>query len=166
VRAQLLQAEGQSDRARSIVDYLAKVGGAGPRLIEETPAGPVIATTDDRGVLWSRYLAAHLAEAPAPRRGAASDGENDGPAELRFPNPFEGLDARGLDDGRPPFLRRRRFGGPPAGPGDGGFGGRPFGLDRPLRGFPPIPPRPQPVVPPFPRFQRLDRAIDRASRTR
>jgi hypothetical protein len=171
LRALILQAQGHQDRSQPIAAYLAKVQGAGPRRIEETPAGAVVAPTHDQGTLWSHYLVARLSEKPGSGASATtpSTEENGVATDLRFPNLFEGLDARGFDGFvRPPFPRRPRgFGGQPAGPGDGGFGGRPFGPDRPLRGFPPLPPRPfQPGSAPLPRFQRLDRAADARARLR
>ena len=61
LRAQILHAQGQADRSRSIVDYLLKTQGAGPRLIEDTPSGVVIAPPTEQAALWNRYLAGRFA---------------------------------------------------------------------------------------------------------
>ena len=63
LRAQILQAQGESGRARDITDYLLKSRGE-KRLVEDTPAGPVFSPAEDPARLWQRYLAQRLASAP------------------------------------------------------------------------------------------------------
>jgi hypothetical protein len=156
LRAQILQAQGQSHRARPIADYLVRVQGAPSRRVEETPVGPVFSQINDPASLWPRYLSQFLAgKAGSPRSpqdlipGVEAEG-----SDHRFLNDIDGLDWRGIDGVVPPMRRRQ---------GREGFDprpmGGPFGPDRLPRFFPPpAPPRPVGPVPPLlPRFRRPDR---------
>jgi hypothetical protein len=157
LRAQILHAQGETDRARSIADYLLKARGE-TRLVEDTPAGPVFSPTDDPTLLWNRYLAEKLASAPSPASLRPGEPRMEDDALLFLvPNLLDGLDRGEIGGGpRIPFPNRGMGpGGPGAGrfgpqgggrfggPGGGRFGGPPFGPGRAQQGlFPPPPPRP------------------------
>jgi hypothetical protein len=149
LRAQILQAQGETERARSVADYLLKSHGE-RQLVEDTPGGPVFSPTEDHIALWNRYLSQKLAGVPAsaPSLGGEPRGDDDA-FQLLVPNLLEGLDRGGFGGGaRVPFPNRGMGpGGPGAGrfggPGAGRFGGPPFGPRRGQQGlFPPPPPRP------------------------
>ncbi len=145
LRAQTLQAQGQSERSRAIVDYLVKVRGARSRRVEETPLGLVFSPADDPGHLWPRYLALRLSAKPASPASPTGEplAEEDNAIDLQMPNLIEGVIRREIDAGaRIPFPRPGPDvlgpGLPPVlGPGGGRPGGPPFGPERPRRVFPP-----------------------------
>lgn len=127
LRAQVLYALGESQRARDVADYLVK-SRRGAHLVEDTPAGPSLTSIEDPVTLWYRYLAQRLAAAPAPPTARPDDPtQEDEPVKLFPPhllndaNGGEALRRPGL-----PFPNRlppmpnlpgvRRF-GPPLGPG-------------------------------------------------
>ncbi|MGC8642450.1 MAG: hypothetical protein ACP5XB_21525, partial [Isosphaeraceae bacterium] len=151
-RALILQAQGESRRARDIADYLVKSRDE-KRLVEETPAGLVFRAAEDPLSLWYRYLAQRLA-AGAPTADSVAGELHPEEEAIQFlaPNPLERLNAGG--NGREPRIRfpiplpgpggpgAGRFGGPGAGRFDGGA----FGPGRVPRGLFP-PPAPRPFVP-------------------
>jgi hypothetical protein len=153
VRAQVLAAAGQADRARPIVDYLTKTQGAGRRLVESTPLGPAFSRVDDPAALWPRYLAQVLERNPHPAMSAPDSADDRiGGVDLPLPRRF----GAGPPDGAvlPPFFRGRDGAGPLLpGPIDG-----PFDPPAPPRFFPP--PAPRPVQP----MQPMPRTIRRPSR--
>jgi hypothetical protein len=159
LRAQVMHARNMTQQARSIVDYLLKVQGGQRRRVEETPLGMVFTPADDRGQLWTRYLAQRLVEtATVPNSSPAdSPGENEDPIDLRIQVPQDIQNGRIMDEGlqfQLPGPRRGGFrpGMPPA-PGAARMGGRPLGpgMQRPPRVFPPQPPQPAEPGAPLPR---------------
>jgi hypothetical protein len=163
-RAQLLHAQGQAERARAMIDYLLNFQRPETRVVEDTPAGLVLARADDPTRDWLLYVSGRLAQPPEKAaQGAGTAGEDeDNEIDLRLPGPFFG--PQGLNfDGRP--RPQVRFGPMPgAGPRFGGPAGlQPGGPFIPGRfpgALPPLPPRPlRPEAPLLPRFQRPDRRL-------
>jgi hypothetical protein len=155
LRAQVLAAAGQEDRARPIVDYLVKTHGTSRRLVEATPLGPVFSEVDQPGSLWPRYLAEVLERKPHQAM-APPDSSDDrtGGFDLLLPRRFGGVGPEGA--AVPPFFRGRDGAAPMLpGPIDGPFDP----VVRP-RFFPPVAPRPDRPIPPMPRpVRRPDRPL-------
>ena len=99
LRAQTLQAQGQPDRARAIVDYLVKVRGARTNRVEETPLGLVYTPVDDPGHFWPHYLAQRFSAKPAPADVPAGEpvAEDDNAIDLRRPNLMDAVIGREID---------------------------------------------------------------------
>jgi hypothetical protein len=159
LRAQILQAQGQSYRARPIADYLLGTQASPSRRVEETPLGPVFSENEDAGGLWPRYLSKVLAEKSGAGRTARAvdEGDETERADQPLTNPLDALDWRAFDRGASLLQRQRQL--------QQGFDprqmGRPFGPERQPRFFPPpAPPRPvNPLAPILPRFRNSDRPV-------
>jgi len=141
LRAQILAGAGQSDQARSIVDYLIETQGAEPRLVEETPAGFTLTRLEeDPARTWPQYLKSML-EKKNPQGSPHADEASEAIEELeqrlprRFGSPFGGQPPAG---GNRPFFR---LGEMPDGLIPGPLGG-PFDPAERPRFFPPQQPRP------------------------
>ena len=139
LRAQILYANGETTRARGVVDYLIAAEGGPVHRVEETPLGPVLTSEPDSGQTWARYLSSRIVgrEAAAP-----SDSPDKAPAD-QLPNPFVPVD---------PFeIERERVGAAPFVPIAPGVNPEPirrFGGQRaPGADRPPPQPQPQPINP-------------------
>src|SRR6185312_7521965 len=66
LRAQILWAQGDTDRAREVADYLLVAVGRPVHRVEETPIGRTLVPESGSGRTWARYLAARVGQPPAP----------------------------------------------------------------------------------------------------
>ena len=122
VRAQILWSKGQQAEARDVIRYLLSTAGAHTERIEETPLGPVVTTEVSPDQAWARYLSMRAANPPPAQTQPANDLAG-GFADPRPPDPFDGLELRGLE----------RMGvGLPFGPADPGQAGQPAAPNRRL----------------------------------
>ena len=141
LRAQILQAQGESRRAQATSRITSSSPVAMSQRIEDTPAGPVLSPVEDPITLWYRYMAQQLAAVSVSKPTPTDDesGTEDDAARLIVPHLLEGLN-RGRAGGRVRFPFPNRLPGP-GGPGVGRFGGPPArSLDASSRGFFPPPP--------------------------
>jgi hypothetical protein len=146
LRAQELAASGQMDRAMPIVDYLVKSQGARARVVEETPAGPVVTGSDDATSTWPRYLATLLEHRTV--QANVSPEEADEAADPALLRRLGGaIRGPGFDGGGVPQIFRGGGGPDPMFPGQIGV---PFDPVPQPRFFPPAPPRPVRRAPPAP----------------
>ncbi|WP_165222592.1 PD40 domain-containing protein [Aquisphaera insulae] len=138
LRAQVLLARGEPQRARSVVDYLTSAAGR-VRRVEETPAGFVSTDVGEPGgPLWARYLAERIDAFPAASSGG-TPAEEEEAADFRLPPLMNEIPGGPIDAGAAiPFPGRNR-----------GF------VDLPIPGN-----DPPAVVPPFPRPLRRLRPPD------
>lgn len=67
LRAQVLMGQGEFDRARGIVDYVARATAARRREVEQTPLGPVVSEIANPEHEWSRFLDQKLSESARAR---------------------------------------------------------------------------------------------------
>ncbi|MDR3618155.1 MAG: hypothetical protein P4L85_02305 [Paludisphaera borealis] len=158
LRAQILIGQGELERARGLVDYVARATRPQSHEIEDTPLGPVMSTIPNPASDWSNDLAQTLHDGALRRSrsqlvGGMADGE--GIENFTPPGVWEALDGRVLD-------ARPQFPFAPNEQGDAGegfdaarFGGRMLVTPpRPRFTEPPMPNEPpvQPTAPPAPRL--------------
>jgi Tol biopolymer transport system component len=101
LRAQILWAQGDTDRAREVANYLVEAVGGAVHRVEETPLGRSLAPAIDSGRAWARYLAARAAQPLPPTAVAAESNPNERDDPLLV-NPFAPFGPPGLDLQRGP----------------------------------------------------------------
>jgi Tol biopolymer transport system component len=65
LRAQILWAQGEQDKAKAIIAYLVANTGTATQRLEETPLGPVVTKVTSPLQAWAGFLSLRAAEAPA-----------------------------------------------------------------------------------------------------
>jgi Tol biopolymer transport system component len=98
LRAQLLWSQGQHSRAQAIVNYLAGVGGAYTKRIEETPAGFTETVEGTPKQVWNRYLSARVAEGAAAQSHSRPEMTNE-LLDIPLQNPFAAPDPPQIERG-------------------------------------------------------------------
>jgi hypothetical protein len=104
LRSQILWAQGETERAREVADYLRDAVGGRVHRFEETPLGRSLTPTAEVGAPWARYLAARAGQPLAPTEPAAEPIPEDRDDPLLV-NPFGPFGPPGLE------LRRDRVPG-------------------------------------------------------
>jgi hypothetical protein len=102
LRAQILWAQGETDSARDVANYLLEAVGGPVYRVEETPIGRSLAPDSGSARTWARYLAARVSQpqvAAVPPQPESPSGERDDPMLI---NPFAPPDPPVID-----FRRQR-----------------------------------------------------------
>ena len=101
LRAQILWAQGETERARDVAGYLLEATGGPVHRVEETPIGRALAPEPESERAWARYLVARTSQprTPTPPTPDPTSGERD---ESILVNPFAPLEPPGMDLQRVP----------------------------------------------------------------
>jgi Tol biopolymer transport system component len=98
LRAQILWSQGQHGRAKAIVDYLAAVGGAYTKRVEETPSGFTETVEGTPRQVWNRYLSARAAQGAAVQSHSRPEMPNE-MLDIPLQNPFAAPDPPQIERG-------------------------------------------------------------------